>query len=306
MKEEKEKYINLETGEFIEIGKNDRIKIISNKQQEAIDKSKTSNKLNKETKELNKNLGGFVFLLFKYGDEILSQHKEINSEDITRLFYLATYVDFKGYLIYEDGFMIRKCMQELLKMSREKFTNYFNKMKKCEIFIIDEFKNIKINKNYFTKGEIDNEIKEYYGYTRLYINTIRYLFENVIDSNKKRLGNYFKLIPYIHRQSNVLCLNPNSRYEEIQIMTLYELKEIMGYSKNGVRGFINELFSIKLKDGSPMIGFFVMSPDFWKSVVVVNPKIVYGGNYNLDGGVKYFEKWFQPELNNKINNRGVL
>ena len=45
-------------------------------------------------------------------------------------------------------------------------------------------------------------------------------------------------------------------------MTLYDLKEIIGYSKNGIKGFIKEMLSIRLENGESIIGFFVTDPDF--------------------------------------------
>lgn len=283
--------IDKDTGEIIQIFEGDKFKITRSNQVEAIGKSKNTNKLNKEIKEWNNELGGFVFVLFKYSNNILRQHTEITPEDITKLFYLATYVDYEGYLIYGDTYMVKNNMKLILQLSRNPFELFFNKMKRLNIFIIDD-KNIKINKDYFTKGEIDKEIKQYYDYTRVYIKTIRYLFEHIPQRKHKQLGNYFKLIPYIHRQQNVLSWNPESTRDEIQLMQLKDLKDILGYHKNSVKGFINELLSTKLENGESILGFFVSDVDFWKSVVIVNPKVFYGGNFDLEEGRNAVIKWF--------------
>lgn len=289
-------FVNLNTGEYIELEEGDRLKIIKKKQLEIIENNKKKSKLNSEIKEWNNELGGFIFVLFKYCNDILSQHKEILIEDITKLFYLATYVNNNGYLILNNKYMKREDIQNLLNMSREKFSVFFNKMKKLNIFVQDENKNIIINKEYFIKGSIDKELKKYYDYTRMYIKTIRYLFEHVSIRDHKRLGNYFKLIPYIHRQLNVLCWNPNGKVKDIKLMTLYDLKEIIGYSKNGIKGFIKEMLSIRLENGEPIIGFFVNDPDFWKSVIIVNPRVFYGGNFNIKDGKYTIIKCFNTLL----------
>ena len=172
-------FINPDTGEYIQLEEGDKLKIIKKKQMDIIEDKNKKSKMNKEMKEWNEDLGGFIFVLFKYCDNILNQHKEIIVEDITKLFYLATYVNNNGYLIYKNKYMQKDDMQYLLDMSREKFNCIFNKMIRLSIFILENKINIKINKEYFTKGSINKDMKKYYDYTRMYIKTIRYLFENV-------------------------------------------------------------------------------------------------------------------------------
>lgn len=289
---EYERFINQETGEFFDIYDGDRLVITRHNQKEAIQKSLHTKQLNKELKQWGDELGGFVFVLFKYCNNLLEQHQEIIPEDITKLFYLATYVDYNGTLIYDNHCMTRSEMQKLLKMSREKFGQFFNKMKKIGIFSQNTNKNININKEYFSKGEIDKEIKKYYNYTKVYINTIRYLYEHVPQRNQGQLGKYFKMIPYIHRQQNVLSWNPEGLINEIKFMTLKELKEILGYHKNSVKGFMNELLETRLENGEAIVGFFITNVDFWKSVVIINPKVIYGGNFDLPEGKDSIIKWF--------------
>ena len=83
---------DVETGEVIEIHEGDIIKIISEKQRNAVEKSIKNKELNENMKEWNKELGGFVFILFEYGDVIFSQSPELIQEDITKLFYLSTLI----------------------------------------------------------------------------------------------------------------------------------------------------------------------------------------------------------------------
>lgn len=238
-------------------------------------------------------MGGFVFVLFKYCDQIFKDNPELTSDDIIKLFYIATYVNYDGYLIYEDSFMKRKDMNRLLKIHTKNFDLFFNKMKKLGILLQDEDKNIKINQEYFTKGELDKDIQKYYNYTRVYINSIRFLFENVPVKNHKRLGTYFKLIPYIHRQQNTLCWNPESKLDDIKLMHVNDLKEILDYHENGVRKFIKDLLSVRLENNEAILGFFRTEYDEGKSYIIVNPKIFYGGNFNLKDGKYAVMKWFK-------------
>jgi hypothetical protein len=291
-KEVVKKLVDLDTGELIEIYEGDKLKVTRVQQKDAIKKSFETKETNKDMEEWNNELGGFVFVLFKYANKLIEQHEDISSDDITKLFYLATYVDYDGYLVYNESFMTRNDMRILLKLTRKPFDMFFNKMKKLGIFLANKNTNIKINKDYFAKGEIDKEIKQNYDYTRVYIKSIRYLFENVPQRKQKQLGNYFKLIPYIHRQSNVLSLNPESNFSDIQYMKLKDLKEILGYHRNSVKSFINKLLETRLDNDEAILGFFITKADFWESVVIINPKVCYGGNFSLEGGKNAVIKWF--------------
>ena len=284
--------IDTNTGEYIEMYEGDRLTIVRKQQQEAISKQKETKKKNMELEGWNRELGGFVFVLFKYCDVILKQLPEITPEDITKLFYLATYVDYDGYLVLNHSYMSRQGMNSLLQIHASTFGTFFNKMKKLQIFVQDENDNVKISKRYFVKGEINKKTKEYYDYTRMYVKTIRYLFENVSLRSHKQLGNYFKIIPYIHRQQNVLCWNPDSLRNEIKLMHVKDLKDILGYHRNGVRGFIKDLLSVRLENGESILGFFRTEYDEGKSYIIVNPKIFYGGNFDLDDGKRAVIKWF--------------
>lgn len=290
------KLVDVETGELIiELHEGDNLKITSEEQRKAIQKSFEIKELNEEIRDWNNELGGFVFVLFKYCDLILNQYSEITPEDITKLFYLATYVDYNGYLIFNEKQMKRKDLMLKLDVSRIQFDLFFNKMLKLGILIYKD-KLIKVNKNYFSKGEIDKEIKAHYNYTRLYIKTIRYLYDNVSKRNKGQLGIYFKLIPYIHRQQNVLCWNPDSnKKEEIDLIKLKDVKEIVGYHKNSVKPFIDKLLKTRLENGEAILGFFVTKSDFWESTVIINPRVFYGGNFDIKNGRYEIVKWFKTQ-----------
>lgn len=284
--------IDKNTGEIITVYEGDSLRIIREQQKEAIKLSKETKQLNNEISEWNEELGGFVFVLFRYCNKLLEEHKQIKPEDITKLFYLATFVDYEGYLVYNNNYMTRADMQKILGLSVNPFDTFYNKLKKIGIFKTDKCKNIKINEDYFIKGEIE---KKNYDYTRVYIDTIRYLYEHVDKRNQKQLGNYFKLIPFIHRQYNSLCWNPDEDLSNIKLMTVNELKDILGYHRNGVRGFIKELLSTRLETDEAILAFLRTQYDEGKSYIIINPKVFYGGNFNLKNGRNEITRWFKSE-----------
>jgi hypothetical protein len=294
-------FIDKDTGEIIEIYEGDSLKITRGSQKQSIENSYVNKECNEEIKKWNDELGGFVFVLFKYCNIIMKQHSEITSEDITKLFYLATFVNYEGYLIFDDSNINRKLMKEILGLSKNPFNVFFNKMKKLNIINVDKDKHILINKEYFLKGEIDKEIKAYSAYTRLYIKTVRYLYENVPKRKHKQLGNYFKLIPYIHRQENVLCNNPNDLKNKPILMTVKELQDLLDCHRHTVSAFMNELLETRLVDGSPILVFIKHNKADGESFIIVNPKVCYGGNGNVkdkEGNQQVLSsitKWFKSK-----------
>lgn len=293
MAKDKKILVDKDTGEVLyEVRPEDSLQLITPERRAAIQKAKQRKYANDEVKVWNEQFGGFIFVLFQYCDLILNEHPQIINADITKLFYLATYVDYEGYLVVDGRYVSRQQVKELLKISQRQFDTFFKKLTDANII---EYSDdcVKINTSYFRKGELSKDIKINYNYSRIYINTIRYLYDNVKVSKHNQLGLYFKLIPYIHRQRNVLCHNPDSRIEDVKLMNARELKEITGYHRNGVRKFINSLLATKLKNGESILVTVRNDPDEGKSYMLINPKVMYGGNFYLKDGKETIMRWFR-------------
>lgn len=286
------KLLDLDTGELIEIKEGDKVKITSQKQTEAIQKSYDTKEKNDEIREWSYELGGFIFVLFKYCNQLFKDFEDIKQEDITKLFYLATFVDYNGCLVYNCSFMNKLDMQKNLNISTSCFYEFYSKMIDCEIFL-EQNNKIIINQEYFIKGNLVKQIQKQNDYTRVYIRTIRYLYENVSIRQHSQLGNYFKIIPFIHRQQNVLCWNPDEINNQVQLMHVNELKEILGCHRNTVRSFIKNMLSVRLSNGEAILGFFRTEYDEGLSYIIVNPRVFYGGNFNLKGGKQDIIRWFE-------------
>lgn len=285
--------VDIETGELIEIKDGDRLKIITQKQADVIQKSYKNKELNKDMKLWNKELGGFIFVLFKYSNEIFKHCEEITQSDIAKLFYIATFVDYDGCLIYNNNYVKRKNLQQILEINRKHFDTFFNKMVDAEIITYDKNNNIMINKEYFARGNISNEVVEYINHTRLYIRSIQYLYKHVPKAQHNQIGNYFRLIPYIHRQRNILCNNPDSMPEDAEPLTVYDLQQILGCHRHTARKFITDMLKVRLENDEAIIGFWRTDYDEGYSKIIVNPKVFYGGNFNIKGGRQEIIRWFE-------------
>lgn len=298
--EVQKRLVDFDTGQVYEIKEGDIFSILSKEQRQIIKKKYEKMDVNENMRGYNKELGGFIFLLFKYSDLLLERYDEIDPQDITKLFYLATYVNYEGYLMYDNTnkVMSKKSLMNKIGVTRSKFDTFFKKMVDLGILTYKN-KKIRVNNELFFKGSMDEVIKSRKDYTRMYIDSIRYLYNNVHKKSHKRLGNYFKIIPYIHRQENVLCWNPDSHVSNMKTMVLRDLKNILNYEYSSAKEFIRKLFDLKLKEGNHIMGFFHRSINFWDSIIIINPKVVYGGDFmgnkdmsfeeNKQRLLKYFE-----------------
>ena len=285
---------DVETGNYTDVYEGDEVKVLRKDQGKIAKKQIYCKKLNNEIREYNDSLGGFVIVLFKYGNILLEEHKEVTPADLTKLFYIATFVNYSGYIIYKKKFVRRKELRKILDLSINAFDTFFNKMIKIGIFEYGENKNIKINQKYFFKGSVDTDIKKYYNYSRLYVDSIRFLYENVKINNHKYMGLFFKILPYVHRQGNILCHNPECDHKEVDYMTAGDLQKLLGFHIDTIRRFINKMLKVKLRNGQSILIFIKNDTNDKNLPVLMNPKIFYGGNFDLPEGYNSIFKWFKP------------
>ena len=89
-----------------------------------------------DIQQWNEENGGFVFAIFNFA-EIMFKNVNISQQDIVKIFYLSTYLDYDNYLVYDNSFMTRKNMNDLLQISVSAFDMFFNKMKDAGIILQD-------------------------------------------------------------------------------------------------------------------------------------------------------------------------
>jgi len=288
------KVLDTDTGELKEFTEQDGFKYSTNETREII-KLKREQQQKKEFFQTYTNeYGGFIFSIFKHCKEF-SNHKELNQCDLARLIMLATYVGYNGMLLSDNAKSINKNnMNQVLKLGNETFCKFYNKLVNLNIIYQDEDK-LYLNKQYFFKGEVSVHkayIKQK-DYTRLYINSIRYLYNNVSATKHKHLGLIFRMIPYINLKWNLLCINPTeNNLELINIITLGELAELFDYDEKYLFQLRKDLLNIKLKDGSNIISFVECDTDITKKKVCINPQVIFGG-MEVDDIFNIMEKFFQ-------------
>ena len=211
--------------------------------------------------------GNFVWVLFNYGQELFPN---ISAANLTRLMYASTFCESDGSI------MSKAALRDQMKLNRTRWAEFWNEM--TENNILYEKENVVyINSDFFVNGQIATNKN----YTRLFCEYVRQLYESCDSSNDhKQLSYIFKIIPFINRRTNTICLNPTEQEEaEIKAMCLGDFCEIVGYSKKNARRLASELLKIRI-NGELAVGFFVSSLDERTWLPIVNPKLCFGGKYD--------------------------
>ena len=230
-------------------------------------------------------------------NELLFDNIQIDRADLARLVYLATYIDYNNrqenlLIVYKRGHCIqnmdRATMQQILGLSDKPFKIFLRNMKKNELIWAVDGKYY-VSNRHFTRGKTSFNSKEY---TRIFIDTTRYLYKNVTPRQHKILGYVFQLLPYSHYQLGVLCRNPMEKDpEKIIKMSLKEVCALLNIStdKGDMAKFRNKLSKLSIKYifiklysviGSKyyVIAHNTVKTGNKKDYFVINPLVAWAGN----------------------------
>ena len=272
------------------IKKDEDYKIIKNNKQLTPQQIYFLNQSNEFKKHCD-SLGGYIHMIY-CKNEILFNNVDIDKANISRIIYLATYIDYsnrkEGLLCIRSQHnklepMDKKTMQSVLKLGDTAFKKFLKDMRDNSL-IYEVEKKYYINPTYFNKGIVDEEVKKNddKSYCRLFIEPIRSLYEGCKPTKHKVLASIYQLIPYIHLRTNALCLNPNKITEEPEKMDSKILCELLGMStdRSQMNKFIKDLYSftVDIKGKTYKLFSYVKIVSDNIDFYVVNPYVLYMGN----------------------------
>lgn len=231
-------------------------------------------------------LGGYIHMIY-CKNEILFNNVDIDKANISRIIYLATYIDYnnrkEGLLCVRSQHnklehMDKKTMQSVLKLGDTAFKKFIKDMKDNNL-IYEVDKRFYINTEYFNKGNIE-DMENNKSYCRLFIEPIRSLYEGCKVTKHKVLASIYQLIPYIHYANNIICHNPFVLESEAIPMNLKDIGSTLGIEDN--KGNINKLvkelkdFRVNIEGVDIKVFNYVRLDDM--DFYVVNPYVIYSGN----------------------------
>ena len=237
-------------------------------------------KIKKEINWINSGEENFIFHLF----DNAKYFKDISSQSIVRLVYLATYIDYSNNILcFENKIpLTKKDIKKLMLLTDSVFKRWFNEMIDKK-YIIQKDEGFYITSKYFLKGQINKNLNAYKNnrYTRIYINAIRKLYLTTKTTSHTVLGYIFQLIPFVNLQWNIVCNNPLETDKDlINPLTVGEFCDIIGYDKKNAKRLIKIIASIRFEWKNKIQRFcsYIYDSDITNMMIFINPNIFYSGD----------------------------
>lgn len=272
---------DLEPGEIIKIEKKKKdlspkqLKVINDKQQ---------------LKKYCSERGGFVHMLC-IRNELLFNNLNIDRANISRIIFLATYIDYNNR---QQGLLIKHGKNNKIETLKKQDLIKILKIKNdtFKIFMDDAINNnlmyiannkYYINPSYFNKGENEFNNKEY---TRLFINSIRYIYNNCTSRQHKNLSYVYQLIPYMNYELNIICSNPLEidfyKLNKLSLEDICKLLSIDVSNKKNIYKLRDKLLQFYVEIEGKRFYLFsyvkILNGYGLKDYFIINPCVIWGGN----------------------------
>lgn len=196
----KHRYVDLDTGEYFET---DGGTYYSDKDKENSKHAKAAEYRNKLRRNQEKRQGGFVLI------RRTKWKKKVKPQTLGRLAYLSVYSEYDtGHLMMSERTpMYFDDLQNILKISKRATYDFLDNAQESRLLAVNENGEF-ILANRFVKGET-----KFKKIIRLYIEPVKSLYENMIQDKHsiRYFGYIIQLVPYINKEWNVICHNPEER-----------------------------------------------------------------------------------------------
>ena len=207
----------------------------------------------------------FIWVKFVYNRDF---YAPISFENFSRLMYFASFCGLDGYVMTDvDIKSMLNINGNQIKAFRKEF---FGEA------IINDKSRLYLNEKYFGKGKI-NEPDRNYG--RLFTKTTRQLYESCENTSEHAyLSYFFRMIPFLNRQTNILCRNQQEQEKEhVAYMTINEFFDLIKRTHHA--RIKAQLQKYRIND-ELVIGFFDTLDilTLKGKYAVINPLLYYGGD----------------------------
>lgn len=227
---------------------------------------------------IGKEIGRFFFYFYNNMDKI-----EIPLAYKTRFIYLSSFLSYnEEQLVYKENgrgnvyFRIKRDkMFELLNLSEVEFKRTTSSLIKAKVMYRDG-KYYNISAEYSIYGENKNTNEDY---TRVFTDNIRKLYNQTLPKNHKQLYYLFKLLPYINKQSNIICTNVDEcQIKNVKPLTQKEIMKILDLDISNSSKWLKSMMKFKIDDN-----FVIMKNTINNDIscIIINPIVYYGG-CNID------------------------
>lgn len=223
-------------------------------------------------REKYKEHGSFVWLLYNAGKAL---DLGIAPDDLTRLIFISTYMDYNNRLMLAENRLMRKSdVQKILKTSEKTFYRFWKAITDVGLLEVQtDTEELYLNTEIFRRGSaIKNEDVDR---VRLYRRSIRTLYNQAKVREHKLLSYLFQAIPFVNINYNIICHNPTETdLDLIEPMTMGDYCNIIGYSADNCRRLKTLLKKLMLN--KTIVFSFVDNAN--GLFCYINPNVYYAGN----------------------------
>jgi hypothetical protein len=166
---------------------------------------------------------------------------KIDDKHCGYLLYLQCFISYDGVLVSTDHDkvpMTKADIQAVVGLKNTAFKEFFRSMAANNIIFENENGSYSVNPEYHFKGRIDNP-----HVIRSFTTKVRELYTG---RNANKLGFIYKLLPYVHLETNTICANPYEKgVENIHQLSKSQIAVLTGVSEKTVFSYLR---SMKLGD----------------------------------------------------------
>lgn len=221
-------------------------------------------------------LGNFVLLRIK------KIPANLDPATLARLTLLSTYLDYQNRLMLTSNIPMRKTdLPRILNLSERAAKGFIAEIKEKYLIVRDG--DLYLSKEYY-RGQDKKYKKD--SKQKLYIESTRRLYYALKPREHRYFGYIVRIIPYINREFNILCKNPDETvFDRIEPLSIGEICDLVKYdshhSNELLEGLTKCMFlydgenqslcAIVKSSGNGVVGYGMF----------VNPRILYNGSdYN--------------------------
>lgn len=217
-------------------------------------------------------LGNFLFA------HLSADYSPLSDQTLARLVYLATYIKRGTTQLYRARKPIKYCdLPAMLGLSQKTVDRLTEEAK--DFINVSEEGYVSVLGDVLTCGKLKKN--EFVDLQMLYCETIQHLYIHTPKSKHALLGMFFRLLPYVNHEYNVLCQNP---YEEdidsIIPLSLKDFCSLAGYNYSKISVLRKELKKLTFAVGGKQelfCSFVDAGLGAERTWVFVNPHILYSG-----------------------------
>ena len=225
--------------------------------------------------------GKFIFAFFQQASTMEERFPTLTKQDIARLMFIGTYVAWGTNRLQSDNgkrHYDKKDLQELVEMSGKRFNELFKRFKDADILHESESGELFVNPTIFYRGDLKKHSYDISDlqYTRVFKKTVRDLYAEFKGRKLGQLATIYSVLPFLNFATNIVCFNPEESSDSlIRPMNLENLSALLGYQNT--HKLKTALNGIKV-DEKPVFTFVEDPYDRRQRRIIVNPRVVYGGN----------------------------